>query len=87
MDEQTPSVLCADNYSIGDFGIIERGTFDVNGMPSGWLMAISQLCEALPRWLMREPVMEIAKGEVYLRGMHSPQLSKERRAKMRGYGA
>ena len=74
------SVLEADYYDISMFGVIEKGTFNADGMPDGWRIK-DILAEELPLWCKDQPVLYLKMDEscaVYLRGMYSKQLSKER---------
>ena len=75
-------VLDPDNYDIGMFGVINKGVFDANGLPTGWSIA-DEIWEELPLWCKDQPVLYLNSDEsysVYLRGLYSKQLSKERRA-------
>ena len=67
----------ADDYDLLELGVVVKGTFSAAGKPDGWTLALDVLDERLPRWLLREPVMTIENGSVYIRSMYSRQLSRE----------
>lgn len=82
------TVFKADDFAMFDFGIVKVGNFDELGLPRDWLVNVNQLDHELPRFLKKEPVMELvdnADMSVYLRGLYSEILSKKRRAAFLGH--
>jgi hypothetical protein len=72
-------LMSADNFSLSELGIEKRGEFDFNGGLSGWEIT-DYLADGLPRWLLKQSVIELTdNGDVYVRGMYSEILSRERR--------
>jgi hypothetical protein len=69
----------ADDYDLADLGITKVGTFTADGGADGWHFDVEHLAVPLPRWLLREPLFVVLGLEVYVRGMHSKQLSMARR--------
>ena len=61
-----------------DLGIDIKGTFNSYGMPEGWIIS-GEIKNTLPRWMENEPVLTLNNdGTVYLRGLYSESLTKER---------
>jgi hypothetical protein len=71
-----------DKYSPVDFGIQVIGGWLSNGMPTGWTIEVDVLDHAMPRWLLKEPVLSLDNSPfycVYIRGMYSDHMTRERR--------
>ena len=83
--DDTTFFSSADDYALYDLGVLKKGTWAVDGSAQDWELDSTVLDERLPRWLLREPVLTSDTDfthEVYIRGLHSKQLSRERRASM-----
>ena len=73
----------ADDRDPHDFGVQKLGTWDANGMPTGWSLHCAHIANDLPRWLLNEPVVRLGAGPaccVYLRGCYSDNLTRARKA-------
>ncbi len=73
----------ADDYIPTDFGVLKVGTWDENGMPTGWHIDVPRIGEEMPRWLLNEPVLRLGEGPaccVYLRGCYSDAMTRDRKA-------
>jgi hypothetical protein len=73
--------LLADDFDCIDFGILRRGTFDDRGLPCFWHLA-PHCSDKLPSFCKDKPVMSLSTDfnnpEVYLRGLYSDSLTRER---------
>ena len=72
----------ADDFDIYEFGIDRQGNWGGDGMPKNWTINYQRLGDALPRWLLKEPVMTLNEKPmccVYLRGCYSEKLTFARR--------
>lgn len=70
----------ADEYRLEELGIEKRGSFNAGGGIDDWEIDYEYIADGLPRWLLKEPVLTLMdNGDVYVRGMYSATLSRERR--------
>lgn len=82
-DCQQQTTFNADDFDYSDFGIIKVGKFDSDGNPTGFEVDCDKLSDRLPRFIKREPVMELLLDKsksVYLRGLYSKNLTDKRLA-------
>lgn len=85
MECDCKNYLKADSYSLFELGVRERGSFTHEGVATGWHLDMNLLDEELPIFLKEQPVLQLYNNKIYIRGLYSKELSKERWEVMRGY--